>query len=101
MNKNTNSKSGIFNPRVLLAFALCSAGVSLTMVAFAGPTSGKSSTAQANASLVKPTIISSTYNAVSPAVRDLPLALPTTQLADRELPPVKPNHPVPANFVDQ
>jgi hypothetical protein len=33
-------------------------------------------------------------------VRDLPLALPKTQLGDRELPPVKPNHPVPTGFAD-
>jgi hypothetical protein len=33
--KNANSQSGIFNPRVLVAFALCSVGVFLAMVSLA------------------------------------------------------------------
>src|ERR1700730_10014041 len=41
MKKNPTSKSGLFNPRVLLAFALCSVGVLLAMYSFAGmPSSG-------------------------------------------------------------
>src|SRR5438105_492320 len=35
MKKNLSSKSGIFNPRALVAFALCLAGVGLTMLSFA------------------------------------------------------------------
>src|SRR6266550_4609633 len=35
MRKNSHSQSGIFHPRVLLAFALCSAGVLLAMVSLA------------------------------------------------------------------
>jgi hypothetical protein len=35
MRKNPASQSGIFNPRVLLAFALCSVGVLLAMLSFA------------------------------------------------------------------
>jgi hypothetical protein len=35
MKKNPSSKSGIFNPSVLLAFALCSVGVFLALVSFA------------------------------------------------------------------
>ena len=36
--KNSASQSGVFNSRVLLAFALCSAGVLLAMLSFAAPT---------------------------------------------------------------
>src|SRR2546422_4523301 len=41
MKKNPNSQSGIFNPRVLLAFTLCSVGVFLAALGFAAvpPTS--------------------------------------------------------------
>src|SRR5438552_11283114 len=35
MRKNPTPQSGIFNPRVLLAFALCSAGTLLAMLSFA------------------------------------------------------------------
>src|SRR5207244_225955 len=38
MQKNSSSESGLFNPRVLIAFALCSAGVLLAMFSFAGMT---------------------------------------------------------------
>jgi len=38
MKKNSGSKSGLFNPRILLAFSLCSIGVSLAMLSFAGST---------------------------------------------------------------
>jgi len=37
MNRNSISESGVFNPRALLAFALCSAGVLLAMSTFAPP----------------------------------------------------------------
>ena len=35
--KNPASQSGVFNPRVLLAFALCSVGVVLALISFAPP----------------------------------------------------------------
>src|SRR4029077_13083352 len=101
MNKKSAAQSGFFNPRIFVAFVLVTFGVSLGVFSFAAPTSGKSSTAQPNASLVKPTIISSTYNAVSSAVRDLPLAGPIASRVENELGPVKPVHPVATNFVDQ
>src|SRR2546426_11217218 len=42
MKKNPDSQSGIFTPRVLAAFLLCSAGVLLAMFGFAGtPPTGK------------------------------------------------------------
>jgi len=100
MKKDSNSKSGIFNPRVVLAFTLCSGGALLGMLSLAAP-APSSKTNASDPGALKPVVITSITNGVSPAVRDLPLALPTTQLADRELPPVHPNQPVPTNFVDQ
>ena len=38
MNKNRDSQSGILNPRILTALALCSVGVFLAMLSFAGRT---------------------------------------------------------------
>src|ERR1700731_1982275 len=103
MKKNRNSKSGIFNPRIFAAFVLVMFGVSLGVFSFAAPTSGRRSAARDNTSLVKPTIIYSTYNAVSPAVRDLPKVNPLSAPAETEqgLLRVKPTHPVPTGFVDQ
>ena len=37
MKKNSTSQSGLFNPRVFLAFTLCSVGVLLAAASFAGP----------------------------------------------------------------
>jgi hypothetical protein len=39
MKKNPSSQSGLFNPRVFVAFTLCSVGALLAMVSFAAPTS--------------------------------------------------------------
>jgi hypothetical protein len=39
MQKNPAPESGIFNPRVFLAFILCAAGTLLAMLSFAAPTS--------------------------------------------------------------
>src|SRR5947209_2687301 len=39
MQKKSASKSGLFNPRVLLAFSLCSVGASLALLSFASTTS--------------------------------------------------------------
>src|SRR5437870_4407917 len=54
MRKYFASQSGIFNPRVLLAFALCSVGVLLAMFSFARMPSAKM-TAFSPASLDSPT----------------------------------------------
>jgi len=103
MNKKTAAKSGFFNPRIFAAFVLVTVGVSLGVFSFAAPTSARRSATRDNASLVKPTIISSTYNAVSPAVRDLPKVNPLSAPAETEhgLLRVRPTNPVPAGFVDQ
>ena len=36
MKKNSTSESGLFNPRIFLAFSLCSVGALLAMLSFAG-----------------------------------------------------------------
>jgi hypothetical protein len=73
------SKTGLFNPRVLLAFMLCSAGVSLALLGFAAPTKIQPAAGQA----VSPV--------VSAPVRQLPTNnaftdWSDTQLADLERP---------------
>src|SRR5947199_8217390 len=37
MKKNPSSQSGLFNPRVFVAFTVCSIGALLAMVSFAAP----------------------------------------------------------------
>src|SRR5712692_882047 len=54
MKKKSSSQSAIFNPRVLLAFALCSVGVLLGAFSFAGKPNAKA-TAFSPASLDSPT----------------------------------------------
>jgi hypothetical protein len=102
MNKKSAVKSGFFNPRIFAAFVLVTFGVSLGVFSFAAPTSQKRSQGLDNGA-VQPTIINSTFNGVSKAVRDLPRAATSTgQIeADNGLPSVKPLQPVPTNFVDQ
>jgi hypothetical protein len=103
MKKAFNSNSGIFNPRMFGAFVLVTVGISLGVVSLAAPASGKRRPAQDNASLVKPTVINSTFNGVSSAVRDLPKVNPLSAPAETEhgLLRVRPTNPVPAGFVDQ
>jgi hypothetical protein len=95
MRKNTDSLSGFFNPRIFSAFILCSAGLLLAMFSFAAPTPSTDTT-----DTLTPVVITSAFNGISPAVRDLPIAAPTGEHAEKELSPVRPNHPVPDGFVD-
>src|SRR2546422_2007103 len=48
MKKNPNSQSGLFNPRALLAFALCSVGTLLAMLSFAATPPGGITSSVAN-----------------------------------------------------
>jgi hypothetical protein len=99
IKKNPASKSGIFNPRVFLAFFLCSVGVLLGILGFA-PLGGTIVAAQGPATF-KPVISYSVLNGISPAVRDLPLGLPIEQRTiERDLRRVKPTHPVIPGLVD-
>src|SRR5438309_11021442 len=100
MKKNSMSKSGIFNQRIVLALALCCVGFSLAMLSLAAPPSAQKSTGQRGDTAPQPTVINSTFNAVSAAVRDLPVGAPTARTFENELPPIRPNRPVPTNFVD-
>src|SRR5260370_31307513 len=49
----------------------------------------------------KPVVTTAVASGVSPAVRDLRRALPTsTRIEEEELPPVRPIQPLPSRFVD-
>jgi hypothetical protein len=101
MKKNANPKSGLFNPRVVLGFVLCSVGASLAALTFAAPASTKRPPAQ-NSAQLKPVVINSTLNGVSAAARDLPTgASGGPREVEHGLLRVRPNRPVPANFVDR
>ena len=53
MRKNSASQSGVFNPRMLLAFTFCSVGILLAMFSFAAaPGSATASTSSAEATAV-------------------------------------------------
>jgi len=100
MNKKTGGKSGFFNPRIFAAFILVMTGVSIGVFSFAAPTLPKRS--QGSNGAIQPTVINSTFNGVSSAARDLPVApLAAPEPGDKDLPPVKPIQPVPADFVDK
>src|SRR5437660_1106685 len=100
MKKNPNPKSGLFNPRILLALALCAIGGVLAVFSFAAPASAKR-LPQSSAQL-KPVVINSIGNGVSMAVRDLPTGVPTgPREIEHGLLRVKPNRPVPSGFVDK
>jgi len=101
MKKNHTFKDGIFNPRGLLAFGLCSVALVLGILGFAR-SSGTIAAAQAPAT-VKPLVSKSIANGVSRAVRDLPTAALTgSREVEKEngLLRVKPSRPVPPDFVD-
>src|SRR4051812_45918790 len=93
-----NRESGFYNPRVFVAFVLCFGAALLALMAIAAP-SPPAGTSQSPA--LAPKVISSTLNGVSPAVRDLPAASPTTRDFEVELPSIKAPHEVSATFVDQ
>jgi hypothetical protein len=101
MNKKTGGKSGFFNPRIVTAFILVTIGISIGVFSFAAPQ--KSSKTAQDSQAVQPTVINSTFNGVSKAMRDLPKVNPLSAPAEAEhdLLRVKPTQPVPAGFVDQ
>jgi Carboxypeptidase regulatory-like domain len=101
MKKRLNSKLGIFNPRVCVAFLFVTFGISLGVFSLAAPR--KPDKAVQDSPVIQPTVINSTFNAVSSPVRDLPLATTVSGEveADQGLPPVKTLPPVPTDFVDK
>jgi hypothetical protein len=73
MNKGPHSESGIFNPRVIIGFIVCSVGVWLAMLSFvASAASSVKSKSGQNVAAFKPIVSYSVHNGVSPRVRDLP-----------------------------
>jgi len=96
MKRNPTSKSGLFNPRILFSFSLCSVGVLLAMFSFAVPTPSSRIGAQVTGEF-KPVIIYSSANGISQAVRDLPIVLPTapTEWIAEGPRPLHPPQPLP------
>src|SRR5438876_11431662 len=92
MKKNRSSESGIFNPRVFLAFLLCSAGASVAVFSWAAPTPSSKAVAPGNGQF-KPVTIASTSNGVSAKLSDLPATRPAFTAGTWEIHPVLPIHP--------
>jgi hypothetical protein len=92
MKKNRSSESGIFNPRIFLAFTLCSIGASLGVFSLAAPTSSSKAIAQGTGQF-KPVTISSTANGVSANLRDLPVTRPSFTAGTWESHAPLPIHP--------
>ena len=72
MKKESKFMSGLFNPRVAFALLLCSAGISLAIFSTATPAAAKRSLNAGVAGSLRPEVIYSVYNGVSPKVSDLP-----------------------------
>lgn len=94
-----NPESGYFNPRIFLAFVLCSAALVLALLGFAAspPPPGQNGVSAP----LTPTVFRSVLNGISPALRDLPTgqrAAPRT--LEEDLPRVRPNRPVLSSFID-
>jgi hypothetical protein len=100
MRKNIFSKAGIFNPRILLAFTLFSLGVLFTMLGVATPSRSAPGGSGKNSELLKPIVRSAEYHGVSLPARDLPGPRKQKGEIEEELRRVRPNRPVPADFVD-
>jgi hypothetical protein len=92
MKKNRSSESGIFNPRVFLAFLFCATGGLLAVFSLAAPAPSSKAGAQANGQF-KPVTISSTANGVSARVRDLPVTRPSFTAGTWEVHAPLPIHP--------
>jgi hypothetical protein len=91
MQKNPSSKSGFFNPRVFVAFILCTGGVLLAMLGFGAPTASRKDAKQS--ATFKPVIINSFSHGISPSIRDLPLVTHTTKPTTYEVHQVRPIRP--------
>src|SRR5204863_6404464 len=92
MQKKSTSESGLFNPRILLAFVLCLAGASLAFVGFAASPPPPPNQATQGGSNFAPIVRDSLFNGVSPNLRDLPVATPV-QGPPYIVNPILPIHP--------
>src|ERR1700726_659792 len=105
MQKKTASESGFLNPRVFFAFLLCFGGALLALISFAAPTppAPQPATQATGATGFGPTVSRSVFNAVSAPVRNIPqiqLFMPRAFEEDEGLRKIRPDRPVPPNFVD-
>ena len=92
--------TGFFRPRFILAFSLCSVGALLAALSIAAPNPPGKTGGQARSDF-KPVVTPSLYNGVSPALRDLPATVPNERdESEHDLLRLKPNRPVPDNYVD-
>lgn len=71
MNKNSTTNAGFFRSRLIVGLALCSLGIALGALVMAAPNQAQN--AGAPSTILKPTIIYSSFNGVSPKVSDLPV----------------------------
>src|ERR1041385_3942429 len=97
-----NRESGFYNPRVFLAFVLCFGAALLALVGLAAPTPPAPKQA-AQTTGFGPTVSRSVFNSVSAPVSNLPkiqLYMPRAFEEDEGLRKIRPDHPVPPNFVD-
>src|SRR5438128_2204116 len=101
MNKNSTSNAAFFSSRLIIGLALCSLGIALGALVVAAP--NQTQTAGAPSTILKPTIIYSSYNGVSPRVSDLPVetTLPNGKWEVHKPLPFRPPHaPVEGPVVD-
>ena len=71
MKKTSTSQSAFFNPRVLLGFVLCPLGLLLALLGFSVYSSSSAQAATPNQGHGQPTIGTSYFHDVSPALRDV------------------------------
>ena len=100
-----NRESGFYNPRVFLAFVLCFGGALLALISVAAPTPPPSKPAAqaAPATGLAPTVSRSVFNTVSAPVSSMPriqLYMPRAFEEEEGLRKIRPDRPVPPNFVD-
>jgi hypothetical protein len=101
MQTNSNSKSGFFHSRVLLALTLCSVGTLLAMLSVATPRKSVPQAATPKSpGPLKPIVSNAIYHGVSRAARELPAPQKERRVIEEELRRVRPNHAVPLGFVD-
>src|SRR2546428_11351828 len=83
MKKDRSSRSGFFNPRILLSLAFCSTGVLLVLLGSGLFAAAEEQQAPPENSGIQ--FGQSYHNDVSPALRDLPAIWPPRPLKDEEL----------------
>jgi hypothetical protein len=98
MKKTSTSQSAFFNPRVLLGFVLCSLGLLLALLGFSVYSSSSVQAATPNQGHGQPTIGTSYFHDVSPALRDVRQGWPLVFKENHE---AAENPKIPNNHVDR